>query len=132
MVYVLLIYVVGAGLVAAVAAMLGRSGLAWFVIALGVSFILALVFLLVLPLREPPRRLAAAEARDKICLGCGEAARRDARICRSCRGEFREFPSAPPQAWLSSHSGTIARECPQCGLINEPGTVICECGRYIG
>lgn len=131
MLYVLLIYVAGAGLVAAAAAVLGRSGLAWFAIALGISFILALVLLLVLPLREPPRH-AAAEARDEICLGCGEAARRDARICRSCRGEFREFPSAPPPAWLSSHSGTIARECPQCGLINEPGAMICECGRYLG
>lgn len=129
--YVVLVYVAGAGLAAAAAAVSGRSGVAWFVIALGVSFIVALVLLPLLPFREPPPRLAAAGASDKICRGCGEMARHDARICRRCRGESRPFPSAPAPAWLSSHPGTAAGERPLCGSVNEPGILTCECGHFL-
>lgn len=77
-----------AGLVAVVAGTRGRSALGWFVLALVISPLLAIIAIVVLPNRMAQLRNADGLPIDPTthvrCPDCREFVLRDARRCKHC------------------------------------------------
>ena len=96
-----LLFWVGLGVVVAIAANArGRSAIGWFLIAIFLSPVLALIAVLVMgpgggkaQLQQASYFAPAVEPR-KPCPQCGEQVSVIARICRFCRYEFRDMPAA--------------------------------------
>ncbi|HRO60256.1 MAG TPA: hypothetical protein PK177_13995 [Burkholderiaceae bacterium] len=84
----LLFWFIGAIIVGAAAAGRGRGGFAWFLLALLISPLLALVAVLVLPrIEDEPATEPDASGTTPIhtrCPDCREIVRRDARKCKHC------------------------------------------------
>lgn len=82
---IVLIWIVCAILVAVVANNRGRSGLGWFLLALIISPLLALIVVAVMSRVEP------VEA-SKTCPRCAETVKRAALVCKHCGFEFSDAP----------------------------------------
>jgi hypothetical protein len=116
---------VGLSIVVAVAAKnRGRSTVAWLLLALVISPLLAGLLLLALPkagttrptyydpqagtLATPP------EGATKICPDCAETVKAEARICRFCRHEFNGGSSLGPAPRARLPLALTSRSRPDC------------------
>ena len=98
----------------------GRNGFGWFVLAVAISPILALILLVLLPKLQPSAQSSAAaratygsgpETPDTHvkCPDCAELVRMEARVCRYCGCKLVPQkpgdPLADHKAWLEGGKG---------------------------
>ena len=102
---VLLFWTIFAVIVAIAANARGRSAIGWFLLAIFLSPLLALIAVLVMApgsskAVQPPQVVYAAPVAPveprKPCPQCGEQVPLIARICRFCRYEFKDMPAPTP------------------------------------
>lgn len=101
----LVFWVIFAVIVAIAANSRGRSAIGWFLLAILISPLLALIAVLVMgpgsrnavqPAQAINASPAVAADPRKACPDCGEQVPVIARICRFCRYEFKDVPANPP------------------------------------
>ena len=99
----LIFWVIFAVIVAIAANSRGRSAIGWFLLAIFISPLLALIAVLVMgpaphEAVQPAQVVYAAPVAQaeprKPCPQCGEQVPLIARLCRYCRYEFKDVPSA--------------------------------------
>lgn len=137
----LLLFWVGFSVVVAIAAAnRGRSAVGWFLIAIFLSPVLALIAVLVMAPGGakvlPPQQVAytapVAEPR-KPCPDCGEQVPLIARICRFCRYDFTQGGPGggnaiqPQQAAYAPAPADPRKPCPQCGEQVPLAARFCRC-----
>jgi len=96
----------------------GRSGLAWFLIAVLISPLIALIAVLVMrnlaqtSWAQEPHSTAPA---TKKCPQCAEQVMAEATICRFCRHEFGQQPQQPASRVRERQMAEAARAHPLTG-----------------
>jgi ribosomal protein L40E len=103
------------GIVALAANSRGRSAVGWFLLAVVLSPVLALIAVLVMAprssqtaqLAQSSTSAASLDSR-KVCPDCGEQVPVVARICRFCRYEFKGMPAGAPSGGGTLSSGEAA------------------------
>jgi predicted nucleic acid-binding Zn ribbon protein len=138
--FILLIYLLLCGWVAVAASNKGRSGAAWFFIALILSPVLAGIIVACFaptPAMIEQQRISSGSLRK--CPYCAELVKAEAKICRYCQRDLPEIPPAPAPAepaWLGPSDIEVPKipdACLRCGNWNlrsaTPEHYVCDtCG----
>jgi hypothetical protein len=101
----------------------GRNGFGWWLLAMLISPLLALILLVLLPSVTPGSTAAPHPDTHVKCPDCAELVLREARVCKHCGCKLVPYSEQPAQLAAQAEAG------PPIDLFREVGAVLRDIGQ---